>query len=688
MTVEPPAGAAAESNPYAEWAVLTGGVHVPHRELGQWYALRCHARGTVGRLRRAAPSALGWWIPPAYPDHARACTVRVTDVEAAAPTLAAWRGLARLLEADAGMARPDQPRTRLPPLVTTGDGAASPPDAARTVVAVIDSACGFAQRRFCRPGETPTTRLAAYWDQGGDQGGTAPAPARPGGWHTPPRFGYGRALRRADIDTLLATHLPTGVVDDGTRREAEAALYRAIDHGVPQGCDWTHGTHMLDLCSRTDPAASAWSKAGDPLAQAALVHVQLPGWAMNDTSARWAAACVLDGLRFVLDCAGPQAEVVVNLSLGAFGGPHDGSSLLEQAIDDLVAEQAPRLHVVVAAGNAALPLDDGTDRPRPCHARAWLAPAGQPGAQCTLDLEVDLPDGGETFVELWLPQDAAAPGAAGGLGLTVHPPAPTGTAPRPLATQPGGTARLVDGQQVVAAVFNRTAARTPTALGDGGMALVALGTTLNLLGYRAPTGRWQLRLANQLPVALVADLWLQRRDVPGDMPGHRAQYGFVGLPAQRPAGPGSAWTSGQGTLGSLAHGRQTVVVAAVEPVHDGTAWARGNYSSAGQPPRRRGHTALERSTARRAPDLALPGTATAAGFWTGSAKSLQGTSVAAAQLTCLLAREAARNPGLGRQQLLQRLTGQPDGTARRPGTPDLGQALLVGGVATSAHRSD
>lgn len=657
-----PAALAGELDPYQRWAALTEGAYLPCGTAGQLHVLRCRGPSTVGSLRAAAVSPAGWWIPPAYPSGAQHCTLRVTDAEAAAPTLQAWAAHALLLQADAGMARPDQARIPLPALRQAADSRRHAVDPARTVVAVIDSACGFAHRQFCSATDgVPTTRLAAYWDQGTD---AAPP------WAVPERFGYGRQLRRGAINRLLNRHLPASPVDDATRRRAEAALYDVIGHRLPEDSDWRHGCHMLDLASRLDPGG------GDPLAAAALVHVQLPDWALNDTSARWAGVFVLDALRYVIDVARNAAEIVVNLSLGAFAGPHDGSSLLEQAIDALIAEQVPRLHVVVAAGNAGLPRDDGTRRVRPCHARVALAPAHQDGDRCELAFEVDLPDGAETFVELWLPQQGR-PAEAAGLALCVRPPGQVAVLDAP----PDHSATLRDQDRVVAALVNLTGPRAAApALGDGGMALLALGSTRNLLGWHAPTGRWTLSLQNLEPQPMVADLWLQRRDVPGDLPGNRAQYGFVDLPGRRPDGPG-AWWSARGTLGSLANGRHTVVVAAVERNAGGTAWQHAPYSSAAQADeawdQAKRRAPLERTSVRAAPNVSLPGTAVAAGYWSGSSKSLQGTSVAAAQLTGRLAREAASCTGMGTAALLQRLPVAPEAERPQPDPPALGDAVIA-----------
>ena len=81
---------------------------------------------------------------------------------------------------------------------------------------------------------------------------------------------------------------------------------------------------------------------------------------------------VLDGLRYILDRATSLAPprgvpVVVNLSFGHIAGPHDGSSMLERAIHELIEayRRAARLEVVVAAGNSLLSR---------CHAGFSLGP--------------------------------------------------------------------------------------------------------------------------------------------------------------------------------------------------------------------------------------------------------------------------------------------------------------------------
>ena len=59
---------------------------------------------------------------------------------------------------------------------------------------------------------------------------------------------------------------------------------------------------------------------------------------------------LLEAVRFVFDTAGDR-PCVCNLSLGTNGGPHDGTSLVEQGLDAIVNEK-PNRAIVIAASNS------------------------------------------------------------------------------------------------------------------------------------------------------------------------------------------------------------------------------------------------------------------------------------------------------------------------------------------------
>ncbi|MBL8323890.1 MAG: hypothetical protein JNJ89_02920 [Rubrivivax sp.] len=484
------------------------------------------------------------------------------------------------------------------------------------VIGVIDGQCGFANAAFCKgPGQVQS-RLDHFWDQGADPSGpwlgTAP---------------YGRDLDQAALDRLLRNFAsPSAVGAFGTRAAAEAALYRHLGHAEPTDSDWSHGTVVLDLALRElDATCQAMGHAAE---DAGIVYVQLPQAALQDTSARWAASHVSDALDFILARAGDEAQVVVNLSLGAFAGPHDGTSLLERALDEAIERRSNKLTVVVAAGNAARVSDDATGEVRLCRRRCRLAAGGS--AKLIVDLDTE--DRTETFVEMWLsPPTQGAP-----VTVTLEAPnsapitAAAGGAPAVLRQAPSG--------EPIAALFNGSGdLQVPN--GSRCLVLLAIGHTSKAHPPCAPLGHWVVKLSNRSAEPVVVDAWVERRDVPGELPGERPQYGFD------PASDGESTAS---TMGSLANGRQTIVVGAVErDEHDRRRYVVGEYSSTG------GRI-----------DVLATGTLEGAGFLTGSRKELAGTSIAAASVSGAAAALALGAPQ-GRDALLQALRRLASGRAAR-----------------------
>ena len=126
---------------------------------------------------------------------------------------------------------------------------------------------------------------------------------------------------------------PFSYGEDFSREEIE----QGIAWGTPVSRDTSgHGTHVAGI------AAGAEASLPGVAPGAELVVVRSTFY--EDT--------VLDGVAFVFKVAGELGlPAVVNLSLGGHGGPHDGTSLFEQAIDATLDQ--PGRAIVVAAGNEA-----------------------------------------------------------------------------------------------------------------------------------------------------------------------------------------------------------------------------------------------------------------------------------------------------------------------------------------------
>ncbi len=164
------------------------------------------------------------------------------------------------------------------------------------VIGIVDEGFDYTHPAFY---DTTGTRLRILraWEQGNDQG---PAPSG---------FSYGTEITGPDALLAKQTSDPE-----------------------------SHGTHVAGIAS-----GSGFLTPGDqyrgvaPDADLVLVRV-------GD-----AASAVTDGINYVFQQAAAAGKpAVVNLSLGSHIGPHDGTSLMDQAIDNLVG---PGKIVAGAAGN-------------------------------------------------------------------------------------------------------------------------------------------------------------------------------------------------------------------------------------------------------------------------------------------------------------------------------------------------
>jgi subtilisin family serine protease len=184
---------------------------------------------------------------------------------------------------------------------------------------------------------------------------------------------------------------------------------------------------------------------------------------------------LLEALVYIFRDAG-TAPCVINVSLGTNGGPHDGTTLVEQGIDRLLT-QAPDRAVCIAASNS---FEDGihaagTVLANGSHDLAWVIAPG---------------DQTENELELWYPGDRR---------LTVELVAPGGQSVGTLVPGESGTAS--QGGQVVLFAANR--------LGDPNNGDNTIGV---FLAPVVPPGRWVLRLSNTNSSEVPFHAWAERDD--------------------------------------------------------------------------------------------------------------------------------------------------------------------------------
>jgi hypothetical protein len=352
--------------------------------------------------------------------------------------------------------------------------------------------------------------------------------------------------------------------------------------------------------------------------------VQLDWPTVRDTSGGSMAGHILDGLLYILSHCQPSAQVAVNLSWGTLAGPHDGTALLEAAMDQLIDLQAGHLQIIIPVCNSY----QGRT-----HANCTL----QKGEQTTLHWQGLPGDSTQNFLEIWLPEGAQ------GIEIRITPPGQPS-----LPALKWGESRMWLGgangaapnaQPLCALVYPKS-----VALGQHGTcALIAVAPTFAFQPSTstAPSGRWQVTLSNTKDGAVTVDAYIERDDV---VLGHHtgakqshfedALYDTRGNPDSFVDQPGNpTLIRRSGTFNSIASGAKTLSVGGVR-LSDGS-WA---HYSPRKPdpdatrPTRPGVVKVPDTEAYSDENPILVGVK-AAGTRSGGVVRLVGTSDAAPQVT-------------------------------------------------------
>ncbi|PDT44745.1 peptidase S8/S53 subtilisin kexin sedolisin [Sinorhizobium fredii] len=277
----------------------------------------------------------------------------------------------------------------------------NPEGGAGVIVGIVDFGCDFAHGNFRNT--DGSTRVSAIWNQG--------AVAQVGS-----PFGYGRLFEKTSIDAALSKADPYTSLGYGPRPDGP-------------GQSGSHGTHVMDI------AAGNGGGSGQPgVAPAAeIIFVEA-----DSTDIAWDGPNVvnqsfgdsvqlLEAVHFIFERAGDR-PCVVNLSLGTNGGPHDGSSLVEQGLDALINAR-PNRAVVIAASNSQ---EDG------------IHTSGKVSGGAPLDVVMQQQNAGGGELEFWYP---------GNRRLEVTLIASDGTQFGPVT--PGNTLPIGAGNQISIFISNR-----------------------------------------------------------------------------------------------------------------------------------------------------------------------------------------------------------------------------------------
>ncbi|MEO1532587.1 MAG: hypothetical protein AAFU72_10495, partial [Pseudomonadota bacterium] len=489
------------------------------------------------------------------------------------------------------------------------------------VTGIIDHGINIAHARFRHAKRGPRVDFA--WIQGAPADTAKKASTVPFGreWTA---SGIADALEKAEGDEGRALRL-LDLVD--FRRAGRDPLSNPV----------SHGTHVLDL------AAGAASDDDDAVANR-IIAVDLPERVIEETSGGLIALCFIQALDYILRRARTisvaqkkAVPVVLNFSLSRAGGPEGGLHIAARAIEALIkAHQAEieALGLPVVAPDAEgkarveIVLPSGNRRQAQGHATAAAAAKGK--TTLTVPWRVQPGDMTSSYLEFWLP--------AGARGATLKVAGPGGTAEAvPLAVDVP-QALEGDGQVIAQASLD-------TREGGAQRIFIALAPTdAGQSGRRpAPSGVWQVSVSATLPGGGRIDAHVLRDDTAlGFAPRGRQSY-FDDPAYERfeahgdvldrdPAGLPSV-VRRDGAFNGLAGGVSPLVVSGyrVREVSQGVARAPdwpAPYAGAPSPDSARKLTAAAPSDRSR-----LLSGVFAAGTLSGTTVAMNGTSVAAPQLT-------------------------------------------------------
>lgn len=259
------------------------------------------------------------------------------------------------------------------------------------IVGVIDDGLPFAHRNFL--GSDGETRVDYCWLQGSNvlgQGQTEDI-------DFDTSVAFGKELTGKTIQHLIKKH--SNDEDDIYADPVSGAVTSDPDTARNIFQAYTHGAHVMEAAGGFVPDDEGFEERD----AVRIVGVQLPRTSLQDTSGFGKEAFILSGVHYILDRAERIAKslgkkdaiVLINISLGATGGPKNGKSLIERAIDEAVEAY-------------------GTDKSRLKHVKVFLPSgnnyASQIAAQATLSarnptatVEWHLQPNDRTpnFVEFW-----------------------------------------------------------------------------------------------------------------------------------------------------------------------------------------------------------------------------------------------------------------------------------------------
>jgi hypothetical protein len=340
---------------------------------------------------------------------------------------------------------------------------------AKTVLAIIDDKVAIDHLQF--KNSDGNSRIGLCWDQTSN-------------------LAHGHSAQRKFGYTLLKQN--NLFVDQKNKRKAY------------------HGTHVAGLAGGLADPFSRLNSTGRPInnerldaaSEVDMAVVMLTKLAVADTSGGALGVSVLDALTFLIENSPNQAHLVVNLSFGHQAGPHNGTSILECAIEELIQIRKNFLTVVVPSGNS---FDSQ------CHASYVLKARGVESIVWRV-----LPDDKTpSFLEIWMPQTAQC-------AVTVIDPHGVQVQTSKLSNSHNNWG---NNGNVTGGVWR---SENPANANDRQMILIALAPTRVGPGQsKSLSGDWIIRLENLSTTQKIQPLhaWVERDNSTfGDKPKGRQSY--------------------------------------------------------------------------------------------------------------------------------------------------------------------
>jgi hypothetical protein len=416
---------------------------------------------------------------------------------------------------------------------------------AQVVIGVIDDGCVFAHRLLRKETTLAETRMLAIWNQ--SKFDSVFQPAAGCTWNRPSLYNYGAVTTSDSLDQLMQAPLMQDV--DGN--PDELACYQAYWADRNRGMQGraSHGAAVTTI------AAGSFKGVADAASTAPIIFVDLPLEQVEISSGRWMPVNGLDAMRFILDRARSTCErskpaetlpVVINLSSGSNAGAHDGTAMLERAMDEMLAAD-DYLSITLAAGNSRL-------------ARSHLSCTLSAGNAVSIGVFLPHSKKFETYVEVWLPRGWTRRDLA---CVEFFLESPDGQTTAPVsATQ---ATFLTKGMERIAGVhFCCNVVQSI----DRAMLLVAVAaTSVHPTRPYVMGGNWQIRVTNKhAKKTLQLDAWIERDEVVFGSRRPQMAHFFDDQSAGEPLSDrdesGTRRVRRDGTLSSIASGSLSFAVAA------------------------------------------------------------------------------------------------------------------------------